>query len=159
MAFTQKYTIISPIERVVEGQTFESINWPLHTTIADTFAVNSIDDDLILQIHSVVVGRNINIKAMELSHFGKNADVEVMLLKTSPELYKLHSDVTDLLLSRGATFNDPQYTKSGFIGHVTQQVTRRMGENEQVSLNSVALIDMFPGEDPNKRRVVKVINF
>lgn len=159
MVFTQKYTIISPIEQVAEGQVFESIDWPLHTTVADTFAVNAIDDDLISQIQRLVRGRTLTVLGGESAYFGKNADIEVMLLQASPELHTLHSNLVDLLLSRGAIFNDPQYTKAGFIGHVTQQATKRLAVNEQVRLDAVAIIDMFPRENPNKRRVIKIIHF
>jgi len=159
MSFTQKYTIVSPIEQVIEGQVFESTHWPLHTTIADTFAVDAIDEDLISQIRRRVKGRTFNVSGEELAYFGKNADVEVVLLRDSPELYTLHSDLADLLLDRGAIFNDPQYTKGGFIGHVTQQATKRLAVNERVRLDAVAIIDMFPAGNPNKRRVMKVINF
>lgn len=159
MVFTQKYTIISPIEQLAEGQVFESIHWPLHATIADTFAVNVIDDDLISQIQRLVRGRTLTVLGGNSAYFGKNADVEVMILQDAPELHALHSDLVDLLLSRGAIFTDPQYTKAGFIGHVTQQATKRLAVNEQVRLDVVAIIDMFPDENPSKRRVIKVINF
>ena len=159
MVFTQKYTIISPIEIIAEGQEFASNDWPLHTTIADTFAINSINEDFISLMRTVALGRNIKIAAKELSYFGKSADIEVMLLQSSDELYRLHSDIVDMLLSCGASFNDPQYTKSGFVGHVTQQPRKRMSTGEEISLHSIALIDMFPDENPNNRRVIKVINF
>lgn len=159
MSFTQKYTIISPIEQVTEGQVFESTHWPLHTTIADTFAVDAIDEEMISQIRRQVRGRTLTVSGGELAYFGKNADIEVMLLRDSPELYTLHSDLADLLLDRGAIFNDSQYIKGGFIGHVTQRETKRLAINERVRLDAVAIIDMFPEGNPNKRRVMKVINF
>ena len=159
MSFTQKYTIISPTGQVIEGQVFESTNWPLHTTIADTFAVDAIDEELISQIGRRVKGRNLTVAGKESAYFGKNADIEVMLLLDSPELYSLHSDLADLLLERGAIFNDSQYTKGGFIGHVAQQETKRLAVNERVHLDAVAIIDMFPKGNPYKRRVMKVINF
>lgn len=70
--FTQKYTIISPIEQVVEGQVFESINWPLHSTIADTFAVDAIDDGLISRIQRLVRGRSITMLGGESGKFSSN---------------------------------------------------------------------------------------
>ena len=104
--FTQKYTIICPIERLAEGQLFESTHWPLHTTIADTFAVNAMDEDFISQIQRLVKGQTFAVVGKELAYFGKNAAVEVMILQDSPELYTLHSDLIDLLLEKGAIFND-----------------------------------------------------
>ena len=43
MAFSQKYTLVSPIEPMTAGDTFNSHEWPLHVTIADTFAIEAID--------------------------------------------------------------------------------------------------------------------
>ena len=82
-----------------------------------------------------------------------------MLLYTSDQLYRLHSEVVDALLARGAVFNDSQYTKDGFIGHITQQKDKRINVDQEVLLNSIALIDMFPGGDPYKRKVLKIIHF
>ena len=157
--FTQKYTIICPIERLAEGQLFESTHWPLHTTIADTFAVNAMDEDFISQIQRLVKGQTFAVVGKELAYFGKNAAVEVMILQYSPELYTLHSDLIDLLLEKGAIFNDPQYTKDGFIGHVTRQESKRLDVDERAEFSAVAIIDMFPERNANKRRVIKVINF
>lgn len=38
--FTQKYAIIQLFEDMPVGTEFPSSNWPLHITIADTFAID-----------------------------------------------------------------------------------------------------------------------
>lgn len=38
--FTQKYTIVELFEDVPEGTQFLANSWPLHATIADTFAID-----------------------------------------------------------------------------------------------------------------------
>ena len=159
MTFTQKYAIISPIDSVQEGKIFDSNNWPLHMTLADTFAINSVDNDLFTQLRSIVKGRKVAITGYADSYFGKQNETRVMLLKPSRELLSLHSDIINLLIEKGAVFNDIQYTKAGFIGHVTQQAHRTMQVDDTVQLSSIALIDMFPGKNPYKRRVIKLINF
>jgi len=159
MVFTQKYTIISPLESIVEDQVFKSSNWPLHVTLADTFALPLLDNTIISQLGSVTEGRNIKITGLETARFGKHREVEVMLLQPSEELVESHTNIIDILLANGATFSDPQYTKSGFIGHVTQQKDSSLKENETRDLTSIAIIDMFPNKDPNLRKVMKIINF
>jgi 2'-5' RNA ligase len=159
MAFTQKYAIISPIDAIHEGQIFNSSNWPLHTTLADTFAIDSIDNDLLVRLRSITKNRTVVITGRADSYFGKQNETRVMLLEPSRELVNLHSDIIDLLIEKGAVFNDLQYTKAGFIGHVTQQTHRTMQINDTVQLSSVALIDMFPDENPYRRRVIELINF
>ena len=37
--FMQKYTIIQLFEDISEGTQFSSDNWPLHSTLVDTFAI------------------------------------------------------------------------------------------------------------------------
>ena len=159
MAFTQKYTIISPVQPLQEGLTFNSDNWPLHVTLADTFAINAINDELLLQLRDISKGRAQVVKAEVAAWFGQAGEVEVMLLEASDELLQLHTGVVDLLLGKGAIFNDPQYIKSGFIGHVTQQTSRRVEVGESLAFDSLALIDMFPDGDASRRRVMNVISF
>lgn len=40
LQFTQKYAIIQLFEDMPVGTEFSSSNWPLHSTIADTFAID-----------------------------------------------------------------------------------------------------------------------
>ena len=159
MAFTQKYTIISPIDSIREGQIFNSNNWPLHTTLADTFAIDPVDNGLFTQLRSIAKNRKVLITGYTDSYFGKQNETRVMLLKPSKELLSLHYDIIDLLINKGAVFNDIQYTKAGFIAHVTQQAHRTMQVDDTVQLSSIALIDMFPDNNPSKRRVIKLIDF
>jgi hypothetical protein len=159
MIFTQKYAIISPIDSIQEGDIFDSNNWPFHTTLADTFAINLLDDDLFKQLGSIAKNRKVVITGHADYHFGKQNETRVMLLKPTKELIDFHSDIIDILIEKGAIFNDPQYTKAGFIGHVTQQAHRTIQIDDTVKLSSIALIDMFPDKNPYKRRVIKLINF
>lgn len=159
MTFTQKYAIISPIDSIKESQLFDADNWPLHTTLADTFAIDSIDNDLLMQLKSIIKNRTVVITGRADSYFGKQNETRVMLLEPSRELVSLHSDIIDLLTEKGAIFNDLQYTKDGFIGHVTQQAHGTMQIGDTVRLSSIALVDMFPNTNPYQRKVIKLINF
>jgi len=158
MLFTQKYAIISPLESLSEGQVFESSNWPLHVTLADTFAIDSIQGEFISQLSKSVECGPINIQGERTTYFGIENEIKVMLLHPSKELINLHYSIANFLLGNGAIFNDPQYTKSGYIGHVTKQKSQHFNVNESRELKTLALIDMFPGGDPYSRKVIKIIN-
>ena len=157
MNFTQKYAIISPLRPITEGMAFKSTDWPLHVTLADTFAVNLVDDNLMSQLNTVTASSDVTVKGGETTYFGKEKEVEVMLLIPSKELTALHYKIVDILLDHGAIFNDPHYTKEGFIGHVTKQKAESLKMGEVKQLNSIALIDMFPDGDPYLRKVLNII--
>ena len=159
MAFSQKYTLVSPIEPITTGDTFNSHEWPLHVTIADTFAIEAIDGIMEESLNRAKAQHAFKVSGEKTTYFGSDKSVEVLLLRTSDQLYQLHSEVVDVLLTHGATFNDPQYTKDGFIGHITQQKDNRINVDQEVLLDSIALIDMFPGGDPYERKVLKIIHF
>lgn len=158
MPFTQKYAIISPLESIFKGQVFESNNWPIHVTLADTFAVDSILNDFIPQLMSATKGKYVKITGASTAYFGKEKVVEVTLLKPSDALYELHCAIIDVLLNNSASFNDLQYTKSGYVGHVTKQKNTNLKVGESKDLNSIALIDMFPDGDPYSREVLEIFN-
>ena len=43
--FTQKYTLVQFFDDVKDGYEYSSNNWPLHSTVVDTFAIDwSVDD-------------------------------------------------------------------------------------------------------------------
>lgn len=158
MVFTQKYAIISPLELLREGQIFESYKWPLHVTLADTFALDSIQEDFATQLSKSVEGHLVKIRGERIAYFGKEKEVEVVLLHPSKKLTDLHYSIVDLLLDKGASFNDPQYIKSGYVGHVTKQKEGHFNIGDSRELALLALIDMFPDGDPYLRKVIKIIN-
>ncbi|GEM_PF-4640745 len=38
--FTQKYTIVQFFDDIAEGYKYSSDDWPLHSTVVDTFAID-----------------------------------------------------------------------------------------------------------------------
>ena len=158
MSFTQKYAIISPIDEVREGQSFRSTAWPLHVTIADTFAISCIDDYLLNEFHAIPKRPAIKVVADSETYFGENEDVRVMLLKNSEALLQFHREIIQKLESLGAIFNNPEYNKDGFKAHITQQIGNTIAPGTRLELEYLAIIDMFPNKDPYQRKVMKIIN-
>ena len=158
MGFTQKYTIISPIDVVYEGQSFRSEEWPIHITIADTFAISCIDDYLLNEFQVMNKKSAIKVVANYETYFGENKDVRVMIFKNSEALLQCHHEIIQKLEKLGAIFNNPEYNNDGFKAHITQRKSNTIAPGAQLELKTLAVIDMFPDKDPYQRKVMKIIN-
>jgi hypothetical protein len=156
--FTQKYALIQLFEDTPEGADFSSDHWPLHSTIADTFAID-LDVSTIIDKLSELLGKHGSVTtiATEKKYFGPEKQTQVILLDMNKDLIGLHYDVVALLEQGGAEFNDPQFTKAGFIAHSTVQPHAQLYEGDVVLFNALSIIDMFPNEDPYQRKILKTI--
>lgn len=89
--------------------------------------------------------------------FGENGQVQVVLLKKTDTLVKLHYDVIELLEQGGWRPNAPQFAKEGFLPHSTVQSHGRLNKGDVVTFNALSLIDMFPNSDPYQRKVLATV--
>lgn len=156
--FTQKYTIVQLFEDMPVGTQFSASSWPLHSTIADTFA---IDWDVSTMVEKLTDILKSHPKATTVAEddrfFGDNGQVQVALLKKTDDLVKLHYDVIELLEQGGWKPNDPQFAKEGFLPHSTVQKHARLNKGDEVTFNALTIIDMFPNEDPYQRKILATI--
>ena len=151
MYYTQKYTIVHFIHPIDEGTTFSMYEWPLHTTLADVFAINYSDElltDLQQYADSLVPITTSVGKESMLS------ETPVWLLKKSKELQDLHVNLLEVLKKHDAQFNTPEFTREGFLPHITKQKNSAMYEGERVDIDSFSLVDMFPNGDWQERKVI-----
>lgn len=152
MIYSQKYTLVGFLEPVEVGFAFDMSNWPVHITLADVFAINLTESfekslaDLSSEQSSLIldVGEDAVLGA-----------AGVNLLNTSDELQHFHNTIVDLLEVYGATFNTPQFTRYGFLPHISVQKTKRTNEGDRIKINFASLVDMFPGGDWQQRKVLK----
>jgi len=156
--FTQKYAVIQLFEDVPEGTQFSASSWPLHATIADTFA---IDWDVPIMTEKLTTLLSTYVPAKSIveddKFFGDQGQIQVALLKKTDTLVKLHYDVVELLEQGGWQPNDPQFAKEGFLPHSTVQKHARLNKGDELTFNALTIIDMFPDEDPYQRKVIKTI--
>lgn len=156
--FTQKYTIIQLFEDAPEEMQFSASSWPLHATIADTFAV---DWNVTTMAEKLTELLSLHAPATSVIEddrfFGDEGQVQVALLRKTDDLVKLHHDVIELLEQGGWKPNDPQFAKEGFLPHSTVQKHARLNKGDEVVFNALTIIDMFPGGDPYQRKVIKTI--
>jgi 2'-5' RNA ligase len=156
--FTQKYAIIQLFENVAEGTEFPASDWPLHSTIADTFAIDWDVTTMVEKLTKLFEGHAQATSEVEDDRFfGNNGQVQVALIKKTDDLVKLHYDVIELLEQGGWKPNDPQFAKEGFLPHSTVQSQGRLNKGDVVIFNMLSIIDMFPNQDPYQRKVLKTI--
>lgn len=127
-------------------------DWPLHITLADVFAIDR-------------TGTNIEAKlaaaTAELLPVSATAEKEavlgtarVVLFDKNGDLLELHRHLVDLLEVNGASFNTPEFTRDGYLPHCTIQTAGRLHSGDKVTINTIALIDMFPGSNWQRRKVI-----
>lgn len=156
--FTQKYTIVQFFDDIAEGYEYSSDNWPLHSTIVDTFAIDLSVDEMTNRLTDVLKSHAIaDSEAEDDRFFGENGQVQVVLLNRSESLVKLHQDVLVALEEGGLKLNDPQFARDGFLPHATVQKHARLHKGDKVQFTALSIVDMFPDEDPYKRKVLKTI--
>jgi hypothetical protein len=154
--FHQKYTIVQLLEDMAEGTEYASTSWPLHVTIADTFLIDLPTDVLLGQLEPMIVGQPaVQCVVSDDAYFGPSEEMQVTTLTMNPELVALHNNVVRFLEAAGATFDDPQFTHSGFRAHATVQSRTRLHKGDTIECTALSVIDMFPNEDPYKRKILK----
>lgn len=156
--FTQKYAIIQLFEDMPVGTQFASSNWPLHSTIADTFAIDWDVPTMVEKLTELLKNHEQATSVTEDDRlFGDQGQVRVALLKKTESLVKLHYDVIELLEQGGWKPNDPQFAKEGFLPHSTVQPHGRLNKGDEVKFNALSIIDFFPDEDPYQRKLLATI--
>lgn len=156
--FTQKYTIVQFFDPIDEGYEYSSDSWPLHSTIVDTFAIDWSVDEMVAKLRELL-GSHVPAESVaeDDRFFGENGQVQVILLNRSESLVTLHFDVLAVLEGGGLALNDPQFARDGFLPHATVQKHARLNKGDEVKFTALSIVDMFPGEDAYKRKVLKTI--
>ncbi|RYF29002.1 MAG: hypothetical protein EOO17_03240 [Chloroflexi bacterium] len=152
MIYSQKYSLVHFIEPLEIGVQFHMSEWPLHTTLADVFAIDPQGADFERLLASKFIGYPpVRTAATADSILGTT---RVVLLDKTKELLNLHDNVINLLEQNGAVFNTPEFNKEGFIPHSTIQNSERLDIGQKVIIDSLSLIDMFPDGDWQQRKVL-----
>lgn len=156
--FTQKYTIVQFFDDIQEGYEFSSSDWPLHSTVVDTFAIDwSIGKTAEILKGLLSTYEGVTSKAGDDRYFGENGQVQVTLIDRTESLLKLHRDILTALEAGGIILNDPQFAHDGFLPHATVQKNAHLNDGESVKFGSLSIVDMFPDKDPYRRKVLKTI--
>jgi hypothetical protein len=152
----QKYVLVSFLAPIEDGTEFMVGHWPLHTTLVSNFAVDLASHDIETKLAELF--RRVpafETVALQDDNFGPQGQVPVTLLDLTPEFAALHSAAVRLLQGQGAVFDEPQYLEAGFKPHVTVQTDGRVQQGDVIRIASVTLVDMFPGDDIQQRKVMR----
>lgn len=150
MPYSQKYAIAQFFQAAEVGQEFSMSEWPLHITLADVFAI-AVTEQLINELLDFVDNRDpVATRVTEERTLGTTP---VAVLENTPALQTYHNDLVDILLRHGAVFNMPEYTRSGFLPHITHQPQARMQIGDEVVIGSISFVDMFPDGDWQMRKI------
>jgi 2'-5' RNA ligase len=156
--FTQKYAIIQLFEDVPEGTQFFWKEWPLHSTVADVFAIDWDEAAMTERLTKLLSSHAPATSVAEDDRlFGDQGQTQVTLLKRTDDLLKLHHDVIECLEHGGWKPNDPQFAHDGFLPHSTVQKHARLNKGDEVAFNTLTIIDMLPGGDPYQRKAITTI--
>jgi hypothetical protein len=157
--FTQKYTIIQLFEDIPEGTQFSSDNWPLHTTVVDTFAIDWDISTMIKQLENLLAKyAGASSKAKGDWMLGSEKQIPVVLITKTNALARLHYDIIELLEKGGLKLNDPRFARDGFLPHATIQQHAQLDVGDEVTFDALTIIDMFPDDNPYQRKVLKTIS-
>src|SRR6266702_4605581 len=154
----QKYVLVQLLEGRDEGTEFPATNWPLHVSLASNFIVDWENTNLFEKLSALLANRRpFETTIGDDEYFGPQKQVHVTLLNMNPELKSLHNDIIALLKSVGAVFDEPQYLEEGYRAHATVQRHKRLNEGSAVKIDKLTIIDMFPGDDISRRKILKTV--
>lgn len=159
MGNMQKYCLVKLLEKLDEGAEFTAINyWPLHITLASNFIVDWESTDLFNKLSDVLSNINpVSVSAGEDEFFGGERKIQVTVLDMNEELMSLHKQIIKTLKEAGAIFDEPQYNENGYRAHATAQKSHRLNKGDNVLIDEVTIVDMFPNQDITRRKILKTI--
>jgi len=159
MGSMQKYCLVKLLEKLDEGVEFTAINyWPLHTTLASNFIVNWESTDLFNKLSDVLSNiKPVSVSAGEDEFFGNERKIQVTILDMSTEIISLHKKIIKTLKEAGTIFDEPQYNEDGYRAHATVQKAHRLNKGDNVLIDEVTIVDMFPNQDITRRKILKTI--
>lgn len=155
--YTQKWTLAALFDPLDDGTQYHMSEWPLHTTLADVFAVDFTRTPLLQELEILIANiPSLTVRPLRNAQLGDpDSPVDVTLLEPTSELTSLHTNIIDLLEKHGAIFNTPEYTRKGFLPHVTVRSKQFLKPDTELHIKSISLIDLFPNGDWRQRKVVR----
>jgi len=154
VTYSQKYCLVYFTDDIAVGTEFDMADWPLHITLADVFAASLSETDFATELDTTL--KKLAPVTTKAIHEAKLGDCEVVLVKRTPDLQALHVKLIDLLEANGAVFNVPGFVRDGFLPHSTIQKAGRLYKDDPVTIDSIALVDMFPDNNWQRRKVLRI---
>lgn len=153
--FSQKWAVAAFFNELPDGLEFSWDEAPLHATLAGVFAISFPGVEIAGLLEKCVdYFERFTVTGGPTEQWGS---IKVTTLNYSEKFEELYLAVQNTMSRHGAVFNEPQYLRAGFKPHVTQQKAGRLESGHSKDIASVSLVDMFPGSDAYRRRILKTI--
>lgn len=159
MNYKQKWTLVCFLDDKEENTEFSNKEWPLHITIACAGAFDiPIDSvEFIEKLEPLLSNYGpIKTKSSSFEYFGTH---EVTLVNKTKELDSLHRDIINLITSLGGSCGQPEYILDNYRPHCTFQISGDLELENNITLKSISLVDMFPNSNGLRRKVTKNLKF
>ena len=153
---SQKYVIVHFIDISNVPGEFPKSEWPLHVTLLANFTISLPLEELIqkLELYALeIVPFEIMSDGEDV--FGPNQNIAVSLIQQSESIRKVHADLSAISKALGAKYDELKFMGEGFRPHATKQINARLMDKQIIALNNFTLVDMYPDNDINRRRIIK----
>lgn len=156
---SQKWCIITLLEDIQIGYEFNKGDWPLHLTLAGVHAFEWNSQKLMDNF--ALLAKNLKpftVKSLYQGNLGSDDNpTKVTFIEKSSELMKLHEQIIKFLESNKGVFNNSEWSYEGYIPHSTVQNNSEVLGGDELSVNNLAVVDMYPNHDGHRRKVVCLI--
>ncbi len=153
---SQKYVIVHFVELPKVPHEFLNTRWPLHVTLLPNFTIIQPLKKLINELESYSQqAEPFEIMADGEALFGPGRDIRVSLIRPSESIRIVHKNLLNITVALGGEYDEPRYIGQGFRPHATIQAEYRVTEGQPILLNSFTLVDMYPNEDIERRKILK----
>lgn len=156
----QKYVVVHFIDIANVPAEFPSSAWPLHVTLLANFTLGEpleqLQKDLARYAQQI---EPFTIPAEGEALFEPAKSVAVSLIQPKAKIMAIHNQLAAIATQLGAVYDEPAYMGEGFIPHATIQAESRLAEGQTAELSHFTLVDMFPGDDIYRRKIIETYQF
>lgn len=155
---SQKYVIVHFVQSAKVPSEFSAKEWPLHITLLSNFQISHLPE---LEKELAVYAHNTNpfdVTANGEALFGPNKNVAVSLIRPDESLIDMHKQLLSIATKLGAVYDEVAFIGEGYRPHATIQVKSRLLDGQKIMLSDFTLVDMYPNNDINRRRIIKTFS-
>lgn len=153
--YVQKYVIVHFIDIKDAPVNFSTSEWPLHITLLANFQITDIDGFKRGLAEFSKQYTAFTVRANGEALFGPQQNINVSLIEPSDAILALHNELLSMAARQNAVLDEPGFAGTGYRPHATIQVKHRLQDQEVVKIDSLSLVDMYPGEDFQRRQVIE----
>ena len=141
----EKLVLVSAIEELNKGDTFEDQDWPLHVTVMPWFSVQKrFEDELVDEVRDYASTiRPLKVIGHVDKMFGPPnnplKEVKVRTLRNTARITGLHTGILDIINRYGAEVDLP-YIRDLYQPHVTYQRGLGIEKDQEITLENLQLL-------------------